>query len=496
MNDDATLLRHYVDERSEAAFGELVRRHLNLVYFAALRRTGGNAPLAEDIAQGVFTTLAREAAGLITHTALTGWLYTTTRNVAAKAVRGEVRRKQREQEAQAMHELSSDPIATVNWERLRPVIDAALDELSDRDREAVLWRCWDGRAYGEIAATLGVSEDAARMRVDRALDKLREQLAARGLTSTGVALAAALGGQAALAAPAGLAASVTSGALASTAVTSGGVVAAAKVFTFMSTAKIMVGVTGIVVVAATALVMRQQQTTEALRTEIATLRADSGGVVALKAENQRLVEARKTELASAQIEHDELVKLREAREAFRKQLAQRREAAGGGAGATGAGGGGAVGGGDNSTPPGMVSVDVMQNVGNSTPTATAETLVWAMQHGDVKRAAEMLTLGAAEKEKLAAFIQTMPEKMREDYGTPEQLIAFMLSGSPKPMGSVQLLGKDQISPNEEVQHVQVQFQDGDFRRDDVHFLRDGSGWKQLVSPTTVDRVIAYFKGKQ
>ncbi|MCX6951614.1 MAG: sigma-70 family RNA polymerase sigma factor [Verrucomicrobia bacterium] len=191
MNDDAELLRRHVDDRSEAAFAELVRRHLTLVYFAALRRTGGDRHLAEDVAQGVFTALARDAAALVQHPTLTGWLYTTTRRVAAKAVRTEQRRQAREQEAHLMSELANGPEVAADWERLRPVIDAALDELSDRDREAVLWRCWEGRAYADIGAALRVTEDAARMRVDRALERLRDVLAKRGVTSTGAALAAA-----------------------------------------------------------------------------------------------------------------------------------------------------------------------------------------------------------------------------------------------------------------------------------------------------------------
>src|SRR5271169_5586876 len=51
MNDDAALLRSYADEGSEAAFAELVRRHVDLVYGAALRRTGGDPHRAADVAQ-------------------------------------------------------------------------------------------------------------------------------------------------------------------------------------------------------------------------------------------------------------------------------------------------------------------------------------------------------------------------------------------------------------------------------------------------------------
>jgi hypothetical protein len=82
MTDDATLLQRYARDRSEAAFGELVQRHLTLVYSAALRRTDGDAHRARDVAQIVFTALARDAVRLVRHAALTGWLYAATRNAA------------------------------------------------------------------------------------------------------------------------------------------------------------------------------------------------------------------------------------------------------------------------------------------------------------------------------------------------------------------------------------------------------------------------------
>ena len=207
MIPDTELLSAYAAARDEAAFTEIVRRHLNLVYFAALRRTGGNGGLAEEIAQYVFAEAARKAASLARHATVTGWLYTTTRNAATLALRRERTRVAREQEAQRMHELmATDPAA--DWEQLRPVIDEALDGLLEREREAVLMRFFEGRAFAAIGATLHMSEDAARMRVERALEKLRVQLRRRGVASTATALAGALTGQSALAAPEGLAASI------------------------------------------------------------------------------------------------------------------------------------------------------------------------------------------------------------------------------------------------------------------------------------------------
>src|SRR4051812_40905954 len=183
MNDDRELLRRYAEDRSEPAFAELVQRHLRLVYHAALRQCGGDVHRAEDVTQAVFTDLARKAATLARRPVLVGWLYTSTRFAAAHAVRGEARRQKREQEAHAMTEIFSrpEPEAAAEWDRLQPVIDDALHALSERDREAVLLRFFQGQAFVDVGARLSVSEDAARVRVNRALEKMRAVLAQRGV---------------------------------------------------------------------------------------------------------------------------------------------------------------------------------------------------------------------------------------------------------------------------------------------------------------------------
>src|SRR5436190_22898787 len=107
MLTDAELLRRYAEEKSEAAFSELVQRYLDLVYSAALRQVYGDAHRAQDVTQVVFTTLARKAASLTGHPVLAGWLYTATQHAAAKVIRSETRRHAREQEAHAMHEILS-----------------------------------------------------------------------------------------------------------------------------------------------------------------------------------------------------------------------------------------------------------------------------------------------------------------------------------------------------------------------------------------------------
>ena len=106
MNEltDQQLLSDYAGSRSEAAFSELVRRYVDLIYSAALRIVG-DAHLAEDVTQSAFTALAQNAGKLTDRPTLSGWLHRTAQNIASKTVRTNVRRRVREQEAAAMNEL-------------------------------------------------------------------------------------------------------------------------------------------------------------------------------------------------------------------------------------------------------------------------------------------------------------------------------------------------------------------------------------------------------
>lgn len=220
MTDDIILLRRYFEGQSEEAFTELVRRHVGLVYHAALRQTSDQM-LAQDITQSVFADLARKGGSLVDRTTITGWLYTSTHFAAAKAKRTERRRQAREQEAYKMNELTYESATVADWEKLRPVIDETLLALNEDDREAVLLRFFEGRPLAEVGARLAVSEDTARVRVARALDKLHALLMKRGVSSTSVALSVALSAQAGVAVPAGLVGSVASGALAGAATLGG-----------------------------------------------------------------------------------------------------------------------------------------------------------------------------------------------------------------------------------------------------------------------------------
>jgi RNA polymerase sigma factor (sigma-70 family) len=247
MTDDGQLLRQYIETRSEAAFAELVQRHLSLVYFAALRRLGGDAHAAADVSQGVFILLARKAPSLCRHPTLAGWLYSAVNLEVSSLHRAARRRQAREQAAGVLleSEAQADPI--FDGEFLRPILDEAIMDLGAPDREAVLLRFFQGCPFAELGKKLGVSEAAAQKRVDRALEKLRHLLEKRQVTSTSAALVLALASQSALAAPPALAAAIPGAAIAAAGTGGLGLVG---ILNLMSTTKLTTGVAGFVAIAA------------------------------------------------------------------------------------------------------------------------------------------------------------------------------------------------------------------------------------------------------
>lgn len=216
---DGELLRRYSIEQNDSAFEQLVQRHIDLVYSAALRQVNGDAQLAEDVAQSVFTDLARKASKLAHHTSLLGWLYTSTRFAASSVRRQEQRRRVREQQAYAMNSILTGSDPEPDWQEIRPLLDDAMHSLGADDREAVLLRHFERRSFAEIGECLRLSENAARMKVDRALQKLQDALEKRGVTSATIALATLVTANAVGAAPASLAATVSRSALAGAAAT-------------------------------------------------------------------------------------------------------------------------------------------------------------------------------------------------------------------------------------------------------------------------------------
>jgi len=209
--DDISLLREFAATESDAAFATLVQRYINLVFSTALRSVG-NSHAAQEITQAVFIILARKAKSLGAKTILAGWLHQTTRLTAANFLRGEMRRQKREQEAY-MQSALNEPEPNV-WPQIAPLLDDAISRLGEKDRNAVVLRFFENKNLREVGVALGASEDAAKMRVNRALEQLRMIFTKRGVTFSAAAIAGAVSANSVQAAPAGLASTVAAASLA------------------------------------------------------------------------------------------------------------------------------------------------------------------------------------------------------------------------------------------------------------------------------------------
>lgn len=208
--DDWQLLRQYLADGSRAALEELVRRHLAMVYAAALRETG-DGHLAEDVTQAVFLVFLRKARGLSPNVVLAGWLFNVVRYVAASQRRAQARRQRHEAEVAVMKTLeaqSRDDADQVDWQPLIPRLNDAIAHLPGRDRAVVVMKYLEGKSHREVAAAQNTSENAVRQRLFRAMQKLRVRLQSKGVPAGEAAVAAALAAATAQACPPALAESI------------------------------------------------------------------------------------------------------------------------------------------------------------------------------------------------------------------------------------------------------------------------------------------------
>src|SRR6185295_12331249 len=269
-DSDAHLLERYVRQNSQDAFAELVKRHVNLVYSAALRQVR-SPQLAEEVAQSTFTDLARNAARLKPDTVLTAWLYQVTRRTAIDVVRREARRQLREQIATEMNAMNA---TTADWTHIEPLLDEAMHALDDTDRTAVLLRYFENKSLREVGQTLGTSDDAAQKRVSRAIERLREFFAKRGVTVGASGLGVVISANAVQAAPVGLAAAIsTATALTATTIATAATVTATKAIAMTATQKTLVVAT---LVATVGVCIYETRQASVSRNEVQTLRQQQG----------------------------------------------------------------------------------------------------------------------------------------------------------------------------------------------------------------------------
>jgi RNA polymerase sigma factor (sigma-70 family) len=186
-------LREYVRTRSSEVFKSLVETHVDAVYSQCLRQLRDPAA-AEDVTQQVFITLAQKAAKIPPQSVLNGWLFTATRYCCANFKRAAARRRSAERKAANMRNEAIEPTLVNDFRsQAEPILDDAIAQLGQSDRDAVLLRFFQGQSIREVGNTLGVSEDAAKQRVSRAVEKLRIYFARQGLTASQATVVAFLG---------------------------------------------------------------------------------------------------------------------------------------------------------------------------------------------------------------------------------------------------------------------------------------------------------------
>lgn len=457
MLSDAELLHRYAAQRDEAAFAEIVRRHVDVVHSAALRRMNGRTHLAEDIAQRVFTVLARKAAAVARHPVLVGWLYQTTRYAAIDVARDEQRRRHLADSLSAMTDTASPPEPAVDWAQLRPVIDAALDQLRERDRQAVLLRYFNGLPYAEIGERLHLSENAARMRTERALERVRAQLERRGIKSASAVLGGLMAHHAVAAAPIPLAGTVTTAAIAAA---PAGLSALLGTLCLMKPKSILLasallatGTTVAVWFSATDMVAADEL--EALRREnvqLSIATAEGGDAVAL-AEAAAAYETKSIQVMTG----------------FAQEQARRIVAA-------------------------LPDESRHRNQGIATPKDTLMTFAWAAHEADVEALTSLLWFDPPARAKAEEIWATMPPEVQAAYPTPEALYAFFVAAdaliAPPPGAEfVARMNIVDLGP----ERAAARFPGSD--RNNSEYQKTPAGWKYVMPLVGVEHIPAVLQNE-
>jgi len=472
MNDiDQQLLQRYTRDQAEDAFAELVQRHLNLVYSAALRQVQ-SPQLAKDVSQSVFNDLARSAGQLKKNTVLSAWLYEVARRTSIDVIRQETRRKLREQ---AYTEMNVIDVATdENWREVLPHLDAAMEELDSVDRAAVLLRFFENKSLQEVGEELGVSDDAARKRVRRAVERLREHLLKRGVAVGLSGLVVLIGANAVQAAPAGLAITISSAVpltMATTAV-------ATKTIAMTILQKAAVAVTACLVAGAGIYevhqarqlreqvnVLRRQQEPMAMRVEQLTnqLGVLSNQLIGLDDENRRL-KTNTLELLRLRATVTRLGSLnREVPESAATTPA--REKSGGGP---------------------LVPASEFSNAGLGSPEATMRTLAWAEENKDKEMMAKIVDMEAVKTALYQMMKKTSPDISEADLRKSSLPLDLNIDVKKQGIAYYQILSQEFTSPTEVVVDVDTHLTDGSSGTDKMTLhLVDGEWRLDILGAVSV-----------
>lgn len=439
--------------------------------------------LAEDVSQGVFLALAQNAAQLTERPVISGWLHRTAQNLAANVVRGDVRRRAREQEAAIMHELAAGQ-PDADWKQVAPHLDEALGELNEGDRDALMLRYFERKSAQEMAQTLGISDEAAQKRVSRAVERLRESLAKKGITAAAAGIVATVSANAVQAAPAGLAISI------STAASSGAVLTTAtatKAIAMTAIAKTAAVTTLIVAaLAAIPLTVQHNQSAQAetdmkaLQQQIAAYSKTMEGL-----SNQLAVA--KQPPALAKDESNELQQLRAEVQSLRQQLQGAARTAAQGSQPT-----------TPSAPTNfpqvleaptvpMIAKSAWTNAGDATPESAFQTLYWAIANHDTNTFSRTLAWEPDAKAKCEALFAESPASVQQQFGSIDGVAYSLLSGL-SPMSSYGIVSNYASGDNSTLLE-QHQYEDGRVRQTEVTFHRFDDGWRLMLGD---DRLMRGF----
>jgi RNA polymerase sigma factor (sigma-70 family) len=447
MTNDRELLGRYTNTGSEEAFAELVRRHLDLIYASALRQTLGSEVRAKEATQMVFCVLARKAESLRNHTSLCGWLHSTLRHTLADMRKSDIRRLRRETEALAMQDSTNDAREQANWEHLRPILDEVIQKLRREEREAVLLRYLEDLPFAEVGARLAVGEDAARMRVNRGIERIREILGKKGIRSTAGALAAVLSREAGLAAPVGLAEAVASAAITAKATAGLGIFGTLYL---MKLANVTIGVVSAALGVGFGVWADQHWGPEAKN------------VAHLVGENERLEHRLR-----AAVEREAIQKARALPESsgiLMSGLEGRVRAITLG-----------------ERIPAQADPRALSNARQLRGALSSFT--FAQDTGDTATLSRLITFGGDGRREAEKIWSTLPEAARKEYPTPESLYALFLADDaitapPPPQEILDSAVERHIDPD----HVALVFPN----QASVLFERSADGWKYVISPQAVD----------
>ena len=438
MTDSQQLLAEYARTGSEAAFRELVTRYIDPVYSTALRLVNGDTHRAEDVAQTVFIDLSRLARTLAPDVLPGGWLHRHPCFVAANTMRGERRRQSRERQAVEMNALQDNSGA--DFSLVAPILDEAINELGEADRAAILLRFFEQRDFRAVGQALGSSEDAARMRVNRALEKLELLLKRRNITASSAALAVVLGANAVQAAPAGLAATILSAAVvAGTTIATTTTATVTKAIAMTALQKTAITATVAILAGAgiyqarQALNLREQNKT--LRQQQAPLTGQieqltreqyslSNRLAALRDDNERL----KSNAA-------ELLRLRGEVTRLRRQS---KELAGAGAAL------------QPPEKPGarpFVPAEEFANAGLASPEATVKTLVWAARNKDKETLAKIVDMEKMKEITTQMMRKTFPNSSNSDFTGASNSVSLNLDKVEADLQGYQILSQQFESTN-------------------------------------------------